>query len=489
MGRLTVPGKTVERLRAELVQADAQERFAFVHCGLAEDSLLAGTVETVPDEVMARQSPTACRPSPAAERRHVESCHTDQLAPLFVHSHPFSDDPRFSSLDVESMDRFREWLGGLFPTLSFGFAVVGREGLEATGCLDGNSTFRALDIEVLGSWKLDQPVPGARSRFALPPEQPESEVSVGDSIDGDRNRSDPTSSRADDVSVRSDRFDRNVRALGEGGQRRIQAVTVGVVGLGGLGSMVVEQMARLGVEEFVLVDPDTVEASNLPRLVGAYDHHIGKPKVDVVCEHLWRSTPSTITVETHAERVQTCVEVLDRCDVVIGCVDTVTARSFCNEYAVKQLQYYLDVGVRIDTADEQAVSKTGYIHLVAPGSTACFDCLGRHDQDAARLEQLSPAEREAEYERGYLDDDDLAPEPAVIHLNGICTSKAVSVIVDLVTGSAPPDFIRYEDHVHEMTELVTEASDSCPTCGADGVLGVGRRSFGDIHEMEATVSD
>jgi hypothetical protein len=172
-----------------------------------------------------------------------------------------------------------------------------------------------------------------------------------------------------------------------------------------------------------------------------------------------------------------------------------TARSFCNEYAVKHLTYYIDAGVRIDTTDDQGVEMTGYVHLVAPGSNACFDCLGRHDQAAVRLEQLSPAERDIERERGYIDDDQLAPEPAVIHLNGSCASKAVSVLVDLVTGrSVPPDFIRYEDTDNEISELTTDPSSMCPTCGDNGVLGVGRRSFGNAHfepdkEQDTATSD
>jgi molybdopterin/thiamine biosynthesis adenylyltransferase len=251
----------------------------------------------------------------------------------------------------------------------------------------------------------------------------------------------------------------------------------------------------------VLVDPDTVEKSNLSRLVGVFDHHVDRPKVVAVREHLWRSGSDGLTVEAVQSHVQDCPEVLDECDVIVGCVDSVTARSFSNEYAVKHLDYYLDAGVRIDTptgppteqTDDQEVEMTGYVHLVAPGSTACFDCLGRHDQEAARIEQMSPTERATAQERGYIDTDELTPEPAVIHLNGQCASKTVSILVDLVTGgSRPPEFIRYEDHANEMVELTTDPSDACPTCGTDGVLGVGRRSFGDAQftpDEETAVSD
>jgi molybdopterin/thiamine biosynthesis adenylyltransferase len=498
--RLRVPARVVRELREALLRDDEQERFAFVDAGTGPASghgepdapadaggsadapdLLAGEVVPVPDERLARQSKTACRPEPAVERDHVGDCYDRQLAPMLVHSHPFSDDPRFSSIDVEAMGRFREWLTGLFPDRPFGFAVVGQSGIEAVA--NAGERFAALPVEVVGEWKLDDPVPGAVDRFA-PTDGGERDGATADGAatasNGDAPTADTDTPGGDDGI--GERFDRNVRALGTDGQRRLRDATVGVVGVGGIGSQVAEQFARLGVGELVLVDPDTVEPSNLPRLVGAYDHHVGKPKVEAVREHAWRSSPGDIDVTAIAEPVEAVPERLADCDLVVGCVDRVTARSFCNEWAVKHLTYYVDAGVRIDTTDEQVVGMTGYVHLVAPGSTACFDCLGRHDQEAARIERLSPDEREAELERGYIDTEQVSPEPAVIHLNGLCASKTVSVATDVVTGvKTPPDFVRYEDTAHEMTALTTEPSRECPTCGDEGVLGVGQRSFGDAQ--------
>jgi len=486
MRTLRISAKTVRRLRETLLKDDEQERFAFVYAGDERD-LLANRVMSVNDESMARQSKTACRPAPEVERQHVSECYDQQLTPILTHSHPFSAEPKFSSIDIESMEHFREWLSGLFPNRSFGFAVVGTSGIEAVA--NDVTHLEAVSIEVLGEWKLDRPIADTHSRFSV--EAADSELSES----------------------RNQRYDRNIRAFGTNGQRRLESTAVGLVGAGGLGSMVAEQLARLGIGELVIIDPDDVEESNLSRIVGVFDHHVGESKVTAVREHLLKSSGGSLTVTPVQQRVQDCQSKLDDCDVVIGCVDSVTARSFCNEYAVKQLQYYLDAGVRIDTpeaaagdgtrgtvaeqdseppedkvteetgkTDDQTVKMTGYVHLVAPGSNACFDCLGRHDQAATRIEQLSPMEREAEQERGYIDDDELAPEPAVVHLNGQCASKAVSVLVELVTGvHTPPDFIRFEDHDHEMTELTTAPSEGCPTCGTEGVLGVGRRSFGNAH--------
>lgn len=485
MRTLTLSAKTVRELRQTLLKPDEQERFAFLYAG-DEYDLLGSQVVPIEDEKMARQSQTACRPAPAVERTYIGDCYNKQLAPVLVHSHPFSDDPRFSSIDIESMGRFREWISGLFPDESFGFAVVGAEGIEAVG--EDRDRLAALQVEVIGDWKLDTPLPDNADRFT--PSHSNHEQST-------------------DTSAR-ERNERTVRALGTDSQRRLQDATIGIVGVGGLGSIVSEQLARLGVEEIVLVDPDIVEESNLARLSGVYEHHVGASKVAAIREHLWKVGTEDLTIEIVKNRVEDQTDPLGDCDAIVGCVDEVTARSFCNEYAVKQLTYYIDAGVRIDsdsteneqsgrlestqaTADDRTVEMTGYVHLVAPGSTACFDCLGRHNQEATRIEQMDEEAIEAGKRRGYVDDSDLAPEPALVHLNGMCASKTVSILVDLVSGgAAPPDFIRYEDHDHQMTELTTEPSDTCPTCGDDGVLGVGQRRFGDAQfepDEEIAASD
>jgi molybdopterin/thiamine biosynthesis adenylyltransferase len=273
----------------------------------------------------------------------------------------------------------------------------------------------------------------------------------------------------------------------EDGQRRLSSASVAVVGAGGVGSMVAEQLVRLGVTDLLVVDPDEVEATNLPRTVGVYDHHVGKPKVDALREHLWKSSPTDDgTIATAHAPVEEVAERLDDYDLVVGCVDRVSTRSFLNEYAVKHLTYYVDAGVRIDVDGDggkrTTAAMTGYVQLVAPGANACFDCLGRHAPGASHVERLSPEERAAERERGYIADEALAPEPAVVHLNGVVASKAVSVVSKLVTGHAePPDFVRYEDLENDMIELTTDPSERCPTCGEDGLLGVGRRSFGSVE--------
>jgi len=464
--RLVVPAGVLDGLRDALLRADGDERFAFVYCGDHGRRLLASRVVAPEDDRMAVTERTACRPDPAFERECIGACVEEQLAPLLVHSHPFAESPAFSGRDVARMDDFRGWLTGLYDDPTYGFAVLGQSDAEAVVDVDGQ--FADARVEVLAPWKLDAALPSAVSRFDPP----------------GRDHADAPDRDADGV---AGTYDRNVRAVTEDGQRRLSSAAVAVVGAGGVGSMVAEQLVRLGVTDLLVVDPDEVETTNLPRTVGAYDHHVGKPKVDALREHLWKSSPTADgTIATAHAPVEDVAERLDDYDLVVGCVDRVSTRSFLNEYAVKHLTYYVDAGVRIDVdGDEGArttTAMTGYVQLVAPGANACFDCLGRHAPGASHVERLSPEERAAERERGYIADEALAPEPAVVHLNGVVASKAVSVVSKLVTGhAAPPDFVRYDDLENDMTELTTEPSERCPTCGEDGLRGVGRRSFGSFE--------
>src|SRR5207249_1860878 len=73
--------------------------------------------------------------------------------------------------------------------------------------------------------------------------------------------------------------DRQVLAFGTAGQELLGQLRIGIVGLGGTGSAVAVQLVRLGVRKFVLVDPDTFEASNLSRLYGSRFADTRKPGV------------------------------------------------------------------------------------------------------------------------------------------------------------------------------------------------------------------
>lgn len=445
---LVLTAAQVEKLREWTLQDDGIERFAYIYCERQNGRLLAREIDPIPAEDCAVMESSAVRPELAVERERLGAAMEEGLVPIMVHSHPFSQRPGFSALDDDIMESYRKWLGKLYPETPLGFVVVGHRGVDTAVYTDPTEPQRdRLAVDIVGEWALDTPL--------------------------------ETPSTAPDVSVDADRYDRSIRALTDDGQQQVADTTVGIAGLGGLGSMVALQLARFGVQEFVFADPDVVERSNLPRIYGATAADIGRDKVDVVGEQVVRANPDA-EVRAYNDRVQAVPErVLGECDVVIGAVDRLSARLYCNEFATRHLRYYIDGGVAIETDDDERVTEErGLIQLVAPGVTACLDCLGRNDPEHLRVEEMSDDEIQADIERGYIDEDVRSPEPAITPLNGMAASSISRLFTKLVTGySSPTDYLRFDGLGEELVDVGTHPSDGCITCGADGMLGVGEQEF------------
>src|SRR5438046_107754 len=95
------------------------------------------------------------------------------------------------------------------------------------------------------------------------------------------------------------RFSRHLAFFGAEGQERIRASSVAIIGLGGLGCHVAQQLAYLGVGAFALVDDDIVSASSLNRLIGATAADVGTSKVDIA-----RRMIEWIQSEVHVDALQ-----------------------------------------------------------------------------------------------------------------------------------------------------------------------------------------
>jgi molybdopterin/thiamine biosynthesis adenylyltransferase len=452
--RLVLTPRQLQELHDWLIQPDGLERAAFAYCvhRSADDALLVEEVHPVGDEDYTVQSSGGVAVDVVDfELDHLNACFTSDRVPVHFHSHPMHRYPQFSPTDQEAFLAHHEMFK--HDDDAMGFVVVGQEGLESTVMPDLTTPDREpLPVEVVGEWTMAEPL-------AHP---------------------DPEGVADDGTGIDEERFDRSMRALSTAGQTAIADARVAIVGVGGLGSMLAEQLARLGVGEFVLVDPDAVERSNLPRLYGAADHHIGRRKVDVVEQNVWRANPDA-TVETHATRVQDAPNAaLATCDAVVGAVDRVTARAHLNEFAVRHLTPFIDAGVVIRTEDgdagPQVTEELGVMQLVLPGANGCLECLGRHDEERARIESLSEEQLQAEIERGYVDGDILAPEPSVTPLNGVVASATARTLTKLLTGyDDPSGLLIYEGLADEVQSMATRPEADCHVCGSDGLLGRGDR--------------
>ena len=131
--------------------------------------------------------------------------------------------------------------------------------------------------------------------------------------------------------------------LGDDALARLKASRVAVVGLGGVGAMAAEMLARAGVGSLVLVDADTVSESNINRQLPALHSTVGQYKCDVVRSRLLDINPE-LEVQTVKEFL--CEENIPQLlggfelDVVVDCIDTLSPK-------IALVQHCLGRGVQL----------------------------------------------------------------------------------------------------------------------------------------------
>jgi molybdopterin/thiamine biosynthesis adenylyltransferase/proteasome lid subunit RPN8/RPN11 len=271
-------------------------------------------------------------------------------------------------------------------------------------------------------------------------------------------------------------FDRNVRALGGPVQEMLSDLRIGVVGCGGTGSAVAEQLVRLGVRRFVLFDPDKLSASNLTRVYGSVSGDVGMFKVETLAAHLKRIAPSSqcslvksmITLAPAAQR-------LCGCDVVFGCTDDNAGRLVLSRFSTFLLTPVFDSGVLVSSDANGALNGIdGRVTTLVPGQ-ACLVCRGRIDLARAGAELMTPEERRRLEGEGY------APalgrtEPAVVAFTTLVAATAVSELLERLIGYGPeprPSEVLVRCHDREISTNA-EAPRARHYCDvSSGKLGIG----------------
>lgn len=125
-----------------------------------------------------------------------------------------------------------------------------------------------------------------------------------------------------------DQFSRTELLIGKEALEKLSKTKVAIFGIGGVGSFVAEGLARAGIGKFLLVDNDTICASNLNRQIHALNTTIGRYKVDVMKERILQINPKA-EVETVAEFFMPDSEtnlINNTLDYIVDAVDTVTAK-------------------------------------------------------------------------------------------------------------------------------------------------------------------
>ncbi|QXF11105.1 HesA/MoeB/ThiF family protein [Sphingopyxis terrae] len=205
--------------------------------------------------------------------------------------------------------------------------------------------------------------------------------------------------------------------LGAHSDDELRITRVAIVGLGGGGSHIAQQLAHLGVGHFTLIDPDVIEASNLNRLVGGTQADVDNrtPKVDILARMIRSIRPDAIVV-TSQHRWQEADALLKDSHVLFGCIDGYQQRDFLETAARRFLLPYIDIGMDVTAVGEGHYAIAGQVILSRPGHP-CMRCIGF----------LTP-ERLAREEIDY---GDAGINPQVVWTNGMLASLAVGEFVRL----------------------------------------------------------
>lgn len=238
--------------------------------------------------------------------------------------------------------------------------------------------------------------------------------------------------------VAMSRFDRNVQAFGEAVQKTIGMLRIAIVGAGGTGSAVAEQLVRLGARDVALVDGDTLSESNLTRVYGSTQAQVGRMKTSVLARHLKAIAPGVrcSTAATMCTR-QKVARTLAGVDLIFGCTDDNAGRLILSRLSTYYLVPVIDLGVLLSSNGEGRLSGIdGRVTILSPGN-ACLVCRDRIDTARAAAEMKTPMERKRLADEGYAPALGRA-EPAVVTFTTMVAAAAVNELLERLIGFGHP---------------------------------------------------
>lgn len=439
MNDIFFPAETLAGLRKDLLNHSPNEAAAVLLAGRAvrgaSSRLLIREIHPVPPQGCDEQGPYRVSISAAFIAPLLKRARNEGWSLVMAHTHPFSEGQvGFSTVDDDGE-------AALFPTI-FGRAP---DRPHASVVLGTNHAAARL-------WK----------NPAGPPQDVDRVIETGRSWRVSR----PVVSRHEDA----EEYDRSVRAFGREGQAAIATLRIGIVGLGGTGSFVAQELAHLGAANLMLVDFDRVERTNLNRLIGSNASDVGKPKAEVAARVV-RSIRRDINAEpliADVLRASDAARLLE-CDLIFCCTDSHGSRAVLNQLSYQYMIPVIDMGVRIQVRDGTVADIAGRIQMLGPG-LPCLVCNGFLDPEQVRRDLLTDEARARDpYIVGASE-----PQPAVVSLNGTVASMAITMMLAAVTGL--PSSARHQ--VLIGTRGIVRAIDSiaepgCVICSLRGALGRG----------------
>lgn len=386
-GILRIPTSVHTALLADLRRPHefAAERVAFARVRLGNRShetpiALVSDFWSVPDDQYVDDPRSGARINGTAIRGAMQTVLSDGVGILHIHLHEFRGRPGFGHMDRAEIPRLVESLRGTDPTRVHGMLVLSPDSAEAWLAFPGCELEPVAKVAIVGR---PMTIIG-RARSAT-----------------------------------TERF-RRQSFLGPHSEEVFSNVRIGVIGVSGGGSHVVQQTAHVGFLDYALFDGQRIDESNLNRWVGATEAEVaaGRLKVEIAARAI-RGIRSRAIVQAIPARWQDSPEIFRTCDVIFGCVDGFAERHQIETSCRRYLIPYIDIGMDVRVVRGQAPRMAGQIILSTPGGL-CMQCIGF-------LNERTLAQEAQNY-------GDAGDHPQVVWANGVLASTAVGLGVDLVTG-------------------------------------------------------
>lgn len=273
-----------------------------------------------------------------------------------------------------------------------------------------------------------------------------------------------------------ERFARQVALFGNAGQKKLRQTSVAVVGVGGLGTHVVQLLALLGVGKLALIDSEELETTNRNRYIGAYyyDPIPGSRKV-ILGARLARAIDPGIVVTTVDDSLisEGAFEAVRMADWTFGCLDKDGPRLILTELCAAYARPYVDLATEV-ISDERP--EYGGRVLVSNNGRGCLVCYDELDSEEAQRQLSGPeGARQRNELYGVKRESLQGSGPSVVSLNGLIASLGVTEFMVAVTGLREPAPLQhYYGRERRFTRPSPEGGLPHPGCYyCTGVYGKG----------------
>jgi len=274
-------------------------------------------------------------------------------------------------------------------------------------------------------------------------------------------------------------FKRTLNVWGDDAHHDLARLRIGIVGLGSVGSLVAETLARMGLQNFVLIDFDEVQTHNLDRIVTATRKDIGKLKVVV--------TGKRMKLAATAEKVfiqQVPFSVVEEegykaaldCDVIFSCVDRPRARQVLNHFAYMHLIPVIDGGIQVRFKNGKFSGVDWQLQTVSP-SRPCLECLQAFIPADASTEAAGMLD-DPSYLKGLPDDHKFKRNENVFPFSENLASLEVLHLVALATNAAGISSFGIQRFRYSPGILDYDETRTCePHCDIHRFIAQGDRHF------------